>query len=208
MMFETVGIIRKIGRDTIRPFRSPDHVRRQRLGGIRMRVLVYKRTHNDDPDASGCFGAYDCMGMIRDRRFDAVIGVGGIGSEARADGIAGQVNWVGIGPHKAYVQGKRGPEVTFDHYIHYGTDGPDFSILAPLLAERMYANNVRSVLEGLSGAEKAEAIAILRLAEGEPPSPGRQAIVRSARATRRCRSSVPTSRCNLSRPRRDAEPRG
>jgi hypothetical protein len=31
-----------------------------------MRVLVYKRTHNGDPDASGCFGAYDCIGTVRD----------------------------------------------------------------------------------------------------------------------------------------------
>ena len=49
-----------------------------------MKVLVYKRTHNGDPDANGCFGAYDCMGTVRDRQYDAVIGVGGIGPEAQA----------------------------------------------------------------------------------------------------------------------------
>ena len=52
-----------------------------------MRVLVYKRTHNGDPDTSGCFGVYDCMGAVRDWEFDAVIGVGGIGPEARASQV-------------------------------------------------------------------------------------------------------------------------
>ncbi len=64
-----------------------------------MRVLVYKRTHNGDPDASGCFGANNCMGAVRDREYDAVVGVGGIGPEAVLNGIDGQVNWIGIGPH-------------------------------------------------------------------------------------------------------------
>jgi len=48
-----------------------------------MRILVYKRTHNGDPDQIGRFGAYDCMGSVRRREFDAVIDVGGIGPEAR-----------------------------------------------------------------------------------------------------------------------------
>jgi hypothetical protein len=26
-----------------------------------MRVLIYKRTHDDDPQ-DGCFGCYDCLG--------------------------------------------------------------------------------------------------------------------------------------------------
>ena len=102
-----------------------------------MRVLVYKRTHSGDPDANGCFGVYDCMGSVRNRDFDAVIGVGGIGPEARANGIAGKVNWLGSGPNKVAVAGKRGPEVTFDHFLDYGTSGPDFRELAPVLAEHM-----------------------------------------------------------------------
>ena len=57
-----------------------------------MRVLVYKRTHNGDPDRYGSFGLHDCMRGIRDRGFDAVIGVGDSGSEAQANEIAGQVN--------------------------------------------------------------------------------------------------------------------
>ena len=61
-------------------------------------MLIYKRTHNGDPDRFGHFGINDCMGQLRARRFDAVIGVGGIGAEPKSLGIAGKVNWIGIGP--------------------------------------------------------------------------------------------------------------
>ena len=44
-----------------------------------MRTLIYKRTHLGDPDLFGTFGINDCMGEVRARQFDAVIGVGGIG---------------------------------------------------------------------------------------------------------------------------------
>lgn len=165
-----------------------------------MRVLVYKRTHNGDPDADGCFGAYDCMGIVRDREFDAVVGVGGIGPEAQANGIDGQVNWIGIGPHKRYVEDKRGPEILFDHFLYFGTDGPDFRTLAPQLAARMYGDNVRSLIDGMSDAEQEEAEGIVRLAEDEPPSPGLRSNAASARPAEACRSggrntsSVPEER--------------
>jgi hypothetical protein len=160
-----------------------------------MRILVYKRTHGGDPDANGCFGVYDCMGTIRDREYEAVIGVGGIGREAKANGIDGRVNWVGIGPHKRYVRGKRGPEVRFDHFLDFGSDGPDFRKLAPLLAERMYGSKVRSVLNGLSARELAEATAIVQLAEGEPPSAGMKAAASRRRSMSRC-SATRLSRCS------------
>ncbi len=157
-----------------------------------MRVLVYKRTHNGDPDESGCFGIRDCMGTVRDRDYEAVIGVGGIGPEPQAKGIAGKVNWIGIGPHKAYV-GKRGPEVTFDHFLYYGTTGPDFRELAPELAERMYAHNVRSILHGMSEKEQAEAEQILERAKGKPPSLGRRAASRLKRFSRKCKPTSSTA---------------
>lgn len=159
-----------------------------------MRVLVYKRTHNGDPDANGCFGAHDCMGTVRAREFDAVIGVGGIGPEAVSNGIDGQVNWVGIGPHKRPVRGKRGPEVLFDHFLYFGADGPDFRTLAPKLAARMYGENVRSVL-CMSAVEQEEAEGVVRLAEGEPSSPGlQQGRVRVGRAGV-CRPGRRSNRC-------------
>jgi hypothetical protein len=134
-----------------------------------MNILVYKRTHNGGPGPDGCFGIYDCMGVVRDRDYDAVIGVGGIGPEARVSGIAGVVNWIGVGPHKRYV-GKRGPEVTFDRFVYFGCDGPDFVTSAPALARRLYDHNVRSVLHGLTGKEMTEALAIVGLADDAPPS--------------------------------------
>lgn len=145
-----------------------------------MRVLVYKRTLNGDPDAAGCFGAFDCMGTVRDREHDAVIGVGGIGPEAVSNGIDGEINWVGIGPHKQYVEGKRGPEVFFDHFLYFGTEGPNFRKLAPQLAAWMYGDNVRSILDGMTDAEQAEAERIVQLARGEPPSPGLQVVATGA----------------------------
>ena len=156
-----------------------------------MRVLVYKRTHNGDPDASGCFGAFDCMGTVRDREYDAVVGVGGIGPEAVSNGIDGRVNWIGIGPHKVYVDDKRGPEVMFDHFRYYGTAGPDFRALAPALAERMYTNNIRSILGGLSAAELADVLAIVQQAADWPSSPGLAVTERISRAVVVCGSQTP-----------------
>jgi hypothetical protein len=149
-----------------------------------MRILIYKRTHNGDPDSNGCFGIHDCMGMVRYRAFDAVIGIGGIGSEAQAKGIAGKVNWIGIGPRKTIV-GKRGPEVTFDHFVDFGTAGPVFRDLAPNLADWMYSRNVRHLMDSLRGQKYAEASALVRMAEHAPPSRGRASTHKQVRHCRR-----------------------
>lgn len=159
-----------------------------------MRVLIYKRTHNGDPDVNGCFGVNDCMGIVRARDFDAVIGIGGVGPEAQANGISGQINWVGIGPHKTYVRGKREPEVTFDHFVYFGTDGPDFRVLAPVLAGRMYETNVRSVLRGLTAREREEMVGIVQSAADEPPSPAWRGAARSVNSAHRCSTIRPTTR--------------
>lgn len=160
-----------------------------------MRVLVYKRTHNGDPDGNGCFGVFDCMGTVRDREFDAVVGVGGIGPEAMSNGIDGKLNWVGIGPHKRYAAGKRGPEVVFDHFLYFETDGPELRQLAPQLAARLYGDNVRSILDGMTDAEQEEAESIVRLAKEEPPSPRLRAAVESRWRAGGCGPKRPTNRC-------------
>jgi hypothetical protein len=49
------------------------------------------------------------MGSVRSWDFDAVIGVGGIGSEARTEGIGGMVNWIGVGSRKERLSVGRGP---------------------------------------------------------------------------------------------------
>lgn len=135
-----------------------------------LRTLVYKRTHHGDPDKSGQFGIYDCMGRVRTWNFEAVIGVGGLSPEPRSQELDGKVNWIGIGPHKRAVAGKRGPIVSFDHFVFYGSDGPDFETLAPLLAERIYSKNVRAIMKGFSPEEQKEVDKILVRARHAPPS--------------------------------------
>ena len=179
---------------------STGHVHGKREHGTRpthrlMNILVYKRTHNGDPGTDGCFGVCDCMGAIRDREYDAVIGIGGIGPEAQSNGIAGMVNWIGVGPHKKYV-GKRGPEVTFDRFVYFGCDGPDFYAIAPILAERMYEHNVRNLLQGLTDEEMTEALAIVSLADDAPPSPTLTDAGGNADIFNRCKRKGRTIRCN------------
>lgn len=71
------------------------------LEGIK-RILVYKRTHNGDPNEIGEFGCNDCMGTVRDWNFDAVIGVGGI--SATSYKMDGKITWIGIHPLESEQQ--------------------------------------------------------------------------------------------------------
>lgn len=109
-------------------------------------VLVYKRTHPGDPDEFGCFGAQDCMGTVRSRDYDAVIGIGGISAEPVSYGIARKLNWVGIGPKKESMFWGRGPVVWFDQFLLLEERGPLLSRVAPLLANHMYNTNRRHVM--------------------------------------------------------------
>lgn len=131
-----------------------------------MRTLVYKRTHNGDPDEQGCFGINGCMGTVRSWPFDAVIGIGGIGDEPRREGIAGKLTWIGIGPHKT-----EGPEplVTFDHFLYFGPRGESMRELAPVLSDHVYRMNVRTLMN-LTVTEQAEVDRILAKAKDSPPS--------------------------------------
>lgn len=151
-----------------------------------MRTLIYKRTHNGDPDDAGCFGCRDCMGSVRGWQFDAVIGVGGIGDEARSAGITERLNWVGIGPRKTFAGGLRGPLVTFDRFLMLGSAGPLLGELAPALAARMYGHNVRLLIDGLTERERAEAEGILALAADAPPSRGVERLQGSDTKQPRC----------------------
>ena len=65
-----------------------------------LKILIYKRTHLGDPDKYGCFGIRDWMAQVRGYDFEAVIGVGGTGSEPKYCKIDGKINWVGISPVK------------------------------------------------------------------------------------------------------------
>ena len=104
------------------------------------------------------------MGRVRRMEFDAVIGVGGIGHEAKAAGISGRVNWIGIGATKIPSDG-RGPIVGFVHFVLFDGSGPEFRKSAPVLAGRMYRVNAPRYVfdETLTTAEKAEVRRLLRM---------------------------------------------
>jgi hypothetical protein len=132
-----------------------------------MRVLIYKRTHPGDPNLDGVFGCEDCMGVVRGRRFDAVIGVGGIGPEAQGWGIDRRLNWVGVGPHpsESIPIGFRGRLVTFDRFILLEEQGPKLQRIAPALARYMYFVHRRVVMsDALNPTLRREIGKILSLA--------------------------------------------
>lgn len=120
-----------------------------------MRTLIYKRTHNGDPDPeTGEFGCNNCMKTVRGRQFDAVIGIGGIGREPESHGIAGKLTWIGIGPHKIFDDSDNPgcPRVTFDHFLYFGEHGPLLEERYQALARRMYDKNVRVLMHSPSPA--------------------------------------------------------
>jgi hypothetical protein len=125
-----------------------------------MRTLIYKRTHPGDPDRKGRFGIEDCMGQVRTWRFDAVIGVGGIGAEPKSHGL----DRVGTA--------RRGPVLTFDHFWLRESRGPSFTKMAPRLAARLYSRNVRVVRDSLDDEERREVDRVLALAKDAAPSSG------------------------------------
>lgn len=134
-----------------------------------MQTLVYKRTHNGDPDpATGVFGNNDCMGSVRAWPFDAVVGVGGISAEPQSEGIAGKLTWIGIGPHRTGDPLR--PLVAFEHFLYYGQHGPLLRSVAPTLARRIYGRNVRALLHSFSDEEALEVERILARARKAPAS--------------------------------------
>lgn len=155
-----------------------------------MRVLIYKRTHNGDPDQHGWFGVNCCMGAIRSRRFDAVIGVGGVGCEARRHGIDHRINWIGIGAEQVGTGADGYPVIKFKKFRDFGVEGPMFQSHAPSLAKRMYSMNVRHVMNKLDDTERREVERILRLAKDYPSSQGRlpKKARKKCKSGQRCRA--------------------
>ena len=135
-----------------------------------MRTLIYKRTHNGDPDPEGRFGIDDCMGRVRSYRYDAVIGIGGGGSEAIAAGINHRVNWIGIGPQRHPMENGRGDLVTFKKFIFFDKEKPVG--LSRALAKRMYSKNPPRYIfsDNLEPAEIIEIRRLLKKAENADPS--------------------------------------
>ena len=141
-----------------------------------MRTLIYKRTHIGDPDTeTSVFGNNDCMGSVRERQFDAVIGIGGMGPEPKGHDIAGKLNWVGICPIYAGRHARSGAtQLRFRHFKYFEQGGPVMRQKYPTLAARMYDNkHVRSIMHApslLGGRLDQEVEEILRLAKAAPPS--------------------------------------
>ncbi len=134
-----------------------------------MRTLVYKQTHQGDPDAQGRFGAGDCMGNARSWEFDAVIGIGGRGEEAKRNGIAGKLNWIGVGARRHTKVGMKHPVVTFDHFVNFGDQGPELRTVAPELAKRM--KKARQAINFDDYRVIVEIESLLATAMAAPPSP-------------------------------------
>lgn len=139
-----------------------------------MRIFIYKRTHKGDPDKAGCFGVYDCMGRFRSCGFDAVIGVGGTGRQAKTAGIDGRLNWIGIGPRKESHRGMSGPVVTFDHFVLFEEKGKKLLAVAPILARRLYSRHGPRFLfiDEFNEAEQREIAHLLKMAKTKPRSAG------------------------------------
>ncbi len=84
------------------------------------------------------------MGNVRNWEFDAVIGIGGIGSEPQSHGIAGRVTWVGRKPKKQQGLSGVGMLVTFESFTLLDSNGPLLlELLQTLLEECMRAGSVR-----------------------------------------------------------------
>src|SRR5262249_22988900 len=129
-------------------------------------------THTGDPNLRGVFGCHDCMGSVRRRQFDAVIGVGGQGAEAKEYEIDRKLTWIGIGPHPEEVPDSwnyAGPLLTFDHFIKFDSTGELLEDIAPRLAKRLYGKKPRTIMT-FSPAEWKEVECILERAENSPPS--------------------------------------
>jgi hypothetical protein len=105
----------------------------------RMRVLVYKQTHLGDPDLGGSWR--HCMGPIRLRAYDAVVGIGGSSGEPQEWGIADKITWVGVGPQVYYGV------VRFERYCSFGNQGPLVDDRLPMLTRKMKKARNRMILD-------------------------------------------------------------
>jgi hypothetical protein len=140
-----------------------------------MNTLVYKRTHKGDPDETGIFGIHDCMGRDRGWSFDAVIGIGGKSPDRGHEDIALKINWIGINPHETECpfrdKPRRGPCLTFEHFILWDETGPYLEEHAHNLYRYMFVDrDVRVVMSrSLSLEMQDEVMKILGLTESHQP---------------------------------------
>jgi hypothetical protein len=102
------------------------------------------------------------MGQVRGYPYDSVIGIGGRSWWTNQTRRVGEIIWIGIGPHWTWVEDKRGPEVTFDHFRSFPEGELMLSDIAPNLDKSMYKRRFK--LTGFSTVEAQEIERILDMA--------------------------------------------
>ena len=103
-----------------------------------MKILVYKRTHDNDPDNKGQFGVNDCMGRIRNYDYDAVIGIGAKYTDPGSEGLSLKINWIGVKPLRTNSFNNGNPIVCFERFKHFHDKGDYIPNKYPHLYEYMY----------------------------------------------------------------------
>lgn len=138
----------------------------------RLVVLIYKRTHKGDPGKNGIFGIHNCMGRVRNRVYDAVIGIGGKSPWQGNENIAKKVNWIGRFPKKVYCRkNPKKPCVFFKKFCLLEESGPSVEVIAPKLFNYMYNGNRRTVMStSLPYDVYEEVIKVLSIADDGKPS--------------------------------------
>lgn len=89
------------------------------------------------------------MGQVRDFDFDAVVGVGGDGQKAKDSGVAGLVNWLGVGPMKRQQKCRWGYTTTivrFEKFRHLVQEKVGFRRAARNWAKRIYDGKIRILI--------------------------------------------------------------
>jgi len=182
-------------------------------------ILIYRRSHQGDPNPEGVFGCNDCMGPVRDWHYDSAVGVGGLKPDRDNEGIAFKINWIGIGAKKIdpysydpkklnpdlYAVEKfdpalgkkfRGPWVTFKHFLLLEVQGPDIEEIAKDLYEYMFVKG-RIPRAGYCPAEFYDVVStkILSLAKNAPSSKGPTQITQGHFTHQRRSDSVEVANC-------------
>jgi hypothetical protein len=136
-------------------------------------ILVYRRTHKGDPGPEGLFGINNCMKKVRNWKFDAVIGVGGLNPWHTDKHIAKKINWIGISPVTLdYTEGNR--RLAFEHFLIQEDSGNDVINVAPLLYKYMFEEgNIPRAAKNFAHRPDIykELINILYSAANSPSSP-------------------------------------
>lgn len=149
------------------------------------KILIYKRTHDGDPDTSGCFGIEDCMGRVRSFGFDGVIGVGGVSAWPVSQGLDRKINWLGRHPQPvpSPKPRARAPALQFNasDFALFEHFGPQLFSLSPALARHVYGSRLRYFVVAPGDAFYADACNIITALLSASPNPKQRRYKSSAK---------------------------